>query len=226
VRRARERRARGAGLGWLTTAGGAGLLLAFGFGIGLVGGSALEEPDLVAKHLAGEATELPLPAHAPPRAPSDAPAAAPPAEAARPEAPAPGEAPSDFDAGDGRERPAPAPEKVGAPEPARAAPAAPPPPPRAPSAAPRPPPAAVAARPTGFAVQVGAFGDRRAADELVASLRSERLPAYVAEGARGESAPYRVRVGPYPTREQASDEAARLQKRRRLPTWVIAEGGT
>jgi cell division septation protein DedD len=82
----------------------------------------------------------------------------------------------------------------------------------------------VAARPTGFAIQVGAFGERRAADQLVASLQRERFRAYVVEGARGEAAPFRVRVGPYPTREKAGDEAARLHARRRLPTWVIAEG--
>ena len=74
-------------------------------------------------------------------------------------------------------------------------------------------------------MQVGAFADRKAADELVASLRDERSRAYVVEGGPGESARFRVRVGPFGTREQASDEAARLQKRRRLPTWVIAEGG-
>jgi len=89
----------------------------------------------------------------------------------------------------------------------------------------RAPAAAVPApRPSGFAVQVGAFAERRAADELVASLREERARAYVVEGGAGESARYRVRVGPFGTRQQASDEAARLQKRRRLPTWVIAEG--
>jgi DedD protein len=210
-----RREAPGAGLGWLTTLGGAAILLAFGFGVGLVGGSALDEPDLVAKHLAGEATELPLPAQAPEAAArSAAPQAAQaPAQAEpRPERPA-----SDFDAGDGGEAPPPAPEAVAKP---KAAPAKPP----APSA-PRAPAPQVAARPSGFAIQVGAFADRRAADELVASLRGDRLRAYVVEGGGGQAAPFRVRVGPYVTREQASDEAARLHARRRLPTWVIAEGG-
>jgi cell division septation protein DedD len=216
--------AEGVGLGWLATLGGASLLLALGFGIGLVAGSALEEPELVAKHLAGDATELPLPA--PSAAPSEAPAPAPaaPRSAAPAERAAPEEAPSDFDTGDGREAPAPAPEAVGRPE---APPAKPPPRAPAPPATSRPPaPAVAASRPSGFAVQVGAFADRKAADGLVASLRGERARAYVVEGGAGESARYRVRVGPFSTRQQASDEAARLQKRRRLPTWVIAEGGT
>jgi DedD protein len=219
ARSARERRAAGGGLGWFTTLGGAALLLAFGFGIGLVAGSALEEPDLVASHLSGEATELPLPAQARSASP-----AAPEKAAAPTDAPAAAEAPSDFDAGDGRHAPAPAPaprsesalpsaETAKDPEPARH------PPLRAPAPA-------LASRPTGFAVQVGAFADRRAADELVGVLQRERFRAYVVEGARGDTAPYRVRVGPYPTREKASDEAARLHARRRLPTWVIAEGGT
>jgi DedD protein len=90
--------------------------------------------------------------------------------------------------------------------------------------APAPPAPALAARPSGFAVQVGAFVERQAADELVASLRGDRLRAYVAQGGPGEVAPYRVRVGPYGTRAEANEEAARLKTRRRLPTWVIAEG--
>jgi cell division protein FtsN len=217
ARSARERRAASGGLGWFTTLGGASLLLAFGFGIGLVAGSALEEPDLVASHLAGEATEVPLPAQAPPAA---KPAPEPAAPAPAPEAKTP-------DAAD--EAPAGLAERgdEGAPT-AAPPPAVKPSPPDqpAPSTRPQPRAPALAARPTGFAVQVGAFADRRAADELVASLQRERFRAYVVEGTGGESAPYRVRVGPYPTREKAGDEAARLHARRRLPTWVIAEGGT
>lgn len=210
-----RREAPGAGFGWLTTLGGAAILLAFGFGVGLVGGSAIDEPDLVAKHLAGEATELPLPQQVPAAAPA-ARSAAPAAPAQEPAAPA-GQAANDFDSGDGGEAPPPAPEAV---EKAKPAPSKPP----APSA-PRAPAPQVAARPSGFAIQVGAFSDRRAADELVASLRGERLRAYVVDGGGGQATPFRVRVGPYVTREQASDEAARLHARRRLPTWVIAEGG-
>lgn len=203
------------GLGWLATIGGAGVLLVLGFGIGLVAGSALEEPDLVAKHLAGEGTELPLPEAAPAPRPAPAPGAdAPAARGSEPPAP-PATQASDFDTGDGREKLPPEPQAVG--------PAAKPEPAAKP--APRAPAPAVAARPSGFAIQVGAFTDRRAADELVASLRGDRLRAYVAEGGPGEAAPFRVRVGPYATRAEAGDEAARLQARRRLPTWVIAEGG-
>jgi cell division septation protein DedD len=196
-------RAPSAGIGWLVTLGGAAVLLAFGFGIGLVAGSALEEPELVAKHLAGEATELPLPeAPAAPRAAAPATPAPAPAREARPAPP------------DGARPAAPAP-----------AVAPPTPKPVAPPRAPAPPPATVAARPAGFAIQVGAFAERKAAEELVSSLRGDRLRAYVVEGAPSESARFRVRVGPYATRAQAGDEAAKIKAKRRLPIWVIAEGG-
>ena len=209
--RARERAAPSAGIGWLVTIGGAALLLAFGFAIGLVAGSALEEPELVAKHLAGEATELPLP-EAPatkPAAPAASPPPAPAAETKTPPAAAKPGAPAVAVAAAPERAPAPAPTPKTVATPRPAAPAA-----------------TVAARPAGFAIQVGAFAERKAAEELVSSLRGDRLRAYVVEGAPSESARFRVRVGPYPTREQAGDEAARIKAKRRLPIWVIAEGGT
>lgn len=220
--RARER-AQGAGLGWLTTLGGAAILLACGFGVGLVAGSALEEPKLVAKSLAGGATEIPLPAQVPTAAARPAPAGPPAPEAPAERSPdggisAPERTPSP--ALDRKEHVA---EAIVRREAAASTKSSVPPvvSSRAPSA-----PLVVAPRPTSFAIQVGAFGDRAAADRLVASLRGDRLRAYVVEGSREETARFRVRVGPYPTRDQAGDEAARLKARRRLPTWVIAEGGT
>jgi cell division septation protein DedD len=220
VRSSRERRPRGGGLGWIATFGGAAVLLAFGFGVGLVAGSALEAPELVAHSLKGDGVELPLP-DAPAVASRPAPAAAAPEAAVRRSAPVEsGERPSDFDTGEVREAPAPAPQAVGK----VAAPAAPSPP--AVAAPPPPaPPAPTARRAPGFAVQVGAFSDRRKADQLAASLRTSQLSAYVVEGSKREAAPYRVRVGPYATRERANDAAARLQAKRRLSTWVIAEEG-
>ena len=86
-----------------------------------------------------------------------------------------------------------------------------------------PPP--VSARGPGFAVQVGAFAERAAADQLVGSLRGDRFAAYLVEGKPGEGARFRVRVGPFASREEASGQASKLKERRRLPTWVIREGG-
>jgi len=62
---------------------------------------------------------------------------------------------------------------------------------------------------------------------LVDRLRSLEFAAYVAEvdleGRAG--ARYRVRVGPFSTREAASDAAGRLHSEQRLPTWVLTEEG-
>jgi rare lipoprotein A len=249
VREARDVR----GYGWLATLGGALLLLAVGFVVGLLTGSLLEEPDLVARQLSGEATELPLPAAEEPAAgaatepgtgaPAEPVVAAPAPAAARP-APAPAEGadptPTDFDAGVDDERPTPASaaaatrvaadaaeEPADAPRapvpPAEPVVAAAPPPKSPPPRSAEPPP--VAARGPGYAVQVGAFSERAAAERLVSSLQDDRFAAYVVEGGPGEGARFRVRVGPFASRDDASGQATRLKQRRKLPTWVIREGG-
>jgi DedD protein len=72
-------------------------------------------------------------------------------------------------------------------------------------------------------VQVGAFVEKSAADELAGSLRQKGYAAYVAAGEAGGSARWRVRVGPLPTREEGERQAARLKREERLPTWVLDE---
>ena len=116
-----------------------------------------------------------------------------------------------------------------------AAPAAP----QAPDAVSAPPPpvasaplpsatkaASVAARPGGkLSVQVGAFAESRAAEELASSLRSSGLPVYVSPSAAAAGDQrWRVRVGPLATREEADRIAARLKKDK-LPTWVLTDDG-
>jgi cell division protein FtsN len=104
-----------------------------------------------------------------------------------------------------------------------------PPPANPPSAVASPPPVAAAPpvrpdrrAPTGrFVVQVGAFGSRASAQELVRSLASSGLTANVAEGASG-AVRYKVRVGPVATREEAEALALRLKREKQLPTWVMA----
>jgi DedD protein len=54
-------KATSSGPSWVATLAGALLLIVVGFSIGLVAGAAYEEPALVAGHLAGETTEVPLP---------------------------------------------------------------------------------------------------------------------------------------------------------------------
>ena len=56
-----EKETRKAGPGWIATIAGALLLIVVGFGVGLVAGAAYEEPRLVADHLTGKTTEVPLP---------------------------------------------------------------------------------------------------------------------------------------------------------------------
>jgi len=104
--------------------------------------------------------------------------------------------------------------------------AAPPPLGRSPKEAPRraanaPAPAPVARG--GFAVQVGAFETARAANDLVDQLEALGFTSYVAED-EGVHAPFKVRVGPIPTQDEATKLATRLKTEHRLPTWVLSRG--
>jgi DedD protein len=186
------------GNGWLATLGGALVLIAVGFGVGLVAGTAYEEPELVAQHLAGRTTDVPLDAAempadlAPPE--GDVAAAPPPAAAPLPE---------------------PAPLGAGALDEVRLAPPAAP----APAvAAVRPP----AAGEPGFAIQVGAFGSEDTASQLADELGKRGFHSYVAE--EGDGARFKVRVGPLASRGEAERVSKRLQAEHRLPTWILAAG--
>jgi cell division septation protein DedD len=127
----------------------------------------------------------------------------------------------------------PAPDVAASPPPgAEAAPA-----PRETTAAPvEPPPAPPAGAPDpqlaralppetparGFAVQVGAFADAGAAEQLARRLRARGLPVYLAPSTGADSR-WRVRVGPLATRGEADQMARRLEQEERLGTWVLAE---
>ncbi len=81
-----------------------------------------------------------------------------------------------------------------------------------------------AAPPEGsMAVQVGAFGESRAAEELATKLRGRGFPVYVSPGTAAGEPRWRVRVGPFPTRERADSAAAKLKREHQLPTWVLDE---
>jgi DedD protein len=158
-----------------------------------------EDPGLILGDLAGDSDEVAWG----PQAEADAAAAAgaAPAEGAEPDA---GEA-------------------VGAPaDVAAAPPPAPAPLPSADRAA------APGARAAGkLAVQVGAFAESRAAEQLAESLRGAGLPVYVSPSAAAEGQQrWRVRVGPVATREEADRIASRLKTKEKLPTWVLTEDGT
>lgn len=195
--------------GWLATAGGALLLVVVGFGVGLVAGAAFEEPDLLLGQLAGRGTRVALedvelaPADAAPLEEASPSVASPPPAVARARPPAP-------------EKPAP-PRREPEPEPAPV-----PKPAAAPKRPPSPKPAPAATGP-GFAVQVGAFAEEKAARRLLAELEAMGLGGYLAENPAAPGARWRVRVGPLPSEGEARRVASRLQSERRLPTWVLRE---
>ena len=75
-----------------------------------------------------------------------------------------------------------------------------------------------------LAIQVGAFESSESAEQLARELRSRRFAAYVVPGVQGDHPRWRVRVGPFSDREEATRRAARLKSKERLPTWIVEEG--
>ncbi len=76
---------------------------------------------------------------------------------------------------------------------------------------------------SGHGIQVGAFADRGAAEELARSLAETGVSVYLAPGETG-AARWRVRVGPFASRAEAERVAEGLAERR-LPTWIVSEEG-
>ncbi|MBK7903861.1 MAG: SPOR domain-containing protein [Proteobacteria bacterium] len=74
-----------------------------------------------------------------------------------------------------------------------------------------------------FSVQVGAFGSEATARKLVADLKSDGMPAYIAPLSKSGKTLHRVRAGPVPDRAAADKLAARL-KARGLPVSVVSGG--
>ncbi len=74
-----------------------------------------------------------------------------------------------------------------------------------------------------FSVQVGAFGSEAAARKLVADLKADGMPAYIAPLSKSGKTLHRVRAGPVPDRATADKLAARL-KARGLPVSVVSGG--
>jgi cell division septation protein DedD len=185
------------GRGWLFSLLVLALVAIPGFALGLFAGVLWEDPGLILGDLAGDTDEVAWG----PQTEADLNAAPAPAEGAEPDA---GEAA------------APPPDVAAAPPPA------PPPLPSADRAA------APGARAAGkLSVQVGAFAESRAAEQLAESLRSAGLPVYVSPSAAAEGQQrWRVRVGPVATREEAERIASRLKTKEKLPTWVLTEDGT
>jgi cell division septation protein DedD len=229
---AEERRMpRSSGPGWLATAGGALLLIALGFGVGIVAGTAYQEPELLADHLAGRTTEVALGAE---QGFGGAPDVAAPAPLA-PAEPAPALGQGALEAAPEAELAVPARAEATAVAPAAAvAPKLPSAPPKLPSAAPkaaapaprpaRALPAAAAKAPAAgsFSIQVGAFSSERAARELAGELGKHGYTAYLMD--EGNGARWKVRVGPIRSRSEAEEVSSRLKREQRLPTWIQTNG--
>jgi DedD protein len=62
----------------------------------------------------------------------------------------------------------------------------------------------------GFVVQLAAFADAKAAPALASKLKTSGFPAYTETLKTEQGTMRRVRVGPYPTREVADAELAKL----------------
>jgi cell division septation protein DedD len=192
--------------GWLATLAGAAVLVAVGFGVGLVAGTAYEEPELVAQHLAGQTTDValgPVGGDFEPAGSLDGDVAAAPPPLAEPEAVL--EAP-------------PAPLGAGALDETREESAA-----AAPGTVPAQKPVLKpAAGGSGFSIQVGAFGSEETARQLAGELGKRGYKTYVTS--EGAGARFKVRVGPIASRGEAERMAERLKTEHRLPTWILASG--
>jgi DedD protein len=150
--------------------------------------------------------------------------------AARETPPPGGEAAPSGEAGDQLSFPAPvtAVPSAGGPAPAPPAkvhvfedgePGAPPPPVAARAATPLPRPA-----PGGFRVQVLSVSSKADAEGEAAKLTRSGLPASVEPGTGPRGTVYRVRVGPFSTRQEAEEASRRLSSQGRRDTWIVPPG--
>jgi DedD protein len=206
----RDRRARRRGPGLASALLGGALLIAVGFGLGVLAGLLLEEPDLVLDYAAGRTQDVTLEpiAGTGTGAPVTADVAARPPQGS--EAPRPADLPEVLAQTPPAEREPPHPPGTTLPrtEVARATPRPTQPPPT----------------PSGrFAIQVGAFSEATAAEQLARRLRDAGLPVYVAPSVGVDAERWRVRVGPMASREEAEEMARRLERDEQLSTWVLAE---
>lgn len=75
-----------------------------------------------------------------------------------------------------------------------------------------------------FTVQIAALNDPLRAKDAVRQLKERGMPAYLVNPpASHPDAPYRVRVGPYESREEAQEVAASLEEHRKDKLWVTRE---
>jgi DedD protein len=173
-----------------------------GFGLGVIAGLILEEPNLVLDYVAGRTETVALEEGAEPRA-FDTEIATTPDVAARP----PGSTTDSEYADDS--------------DPLIAAPLLDA---RGAMTTEESGPAARIEPPSGdFAIQVGAFSEASSAEQLAQRLRLRGLSVYVAASTVGGAGTWRVRVGPLASRAEADALAGQLERDEQLSTWVLTE---
>ncbi len=75
-----------------------------------------------------------------------------------------------------------------------------------------------------FAVQIAALNDPLRAKAAMQQLRDSGMPAYLMNPAPDDpDGPYRIRVGPYDSRDEAQKVAASLEQQRHQKLWVTKE---
>jgi len=75
-----------------------------------------------------------------------------------------------------------------------------------------------------FTIQIAALNDPLRAKDAVQRLKNSGMPAYLVNPPSSDpDGPYRVRVGPYDTREEAQKIAASLEEQRHEKVWVTRE---
>ena len=91
------------------------------------------------------------------------------------------------------------------------------------SSGPPPRQPAAATKAEGYTIQVAAFRQRARATTLVQSLKSAGFAAYLVVPSPNEpTAPYRVRVGTYPSPPDAEKDIEALESRLEQKVWLVA----
>ena len=93
-----------------------------------------------------------------------------------------------------------------------------------PASPPRPQPRLPAPADGQFSIQIAAMKDGAAAERIVANLKKDGYSAYLSRIViPGKGLWFRVRVGSYPSREQAADDMQRLIRNNRKPILVTKQ---
>ncbi len=77
---------------------------------------------------------------------------------------------------------------------------------------------------SGFWVQVDSLSSKEQAESKRRGLASAGFKATVVPGSGPKGAVYRVRVGPYATREEADRAAAKVEAKVKVKPWVVPPG--